>query len=100
VTTTKTSGPARIIDWLFRSRQTGRITIVQLPNWSLGLWLVTSLALRLADPSGGLRTALVVVSTLALLVWAADELLRGVNPFRRLLGAAVLVATAVSHLLR
>lgn len=26
-----------------------------------------------------------------LLVWAADEILRGVNPWRRCLGAAVLI---------
>jgi hypothetical protein len=31
-----------------------------------------------------------VIAGIALLIWAGDELLRGVNPFRRLLGAAVL----------
>jgi len=32
-----------------------------------------------------------VVATVALAVWAADEVVRGVNPFRRVLGTAVLL---------
>ena len=32
------------------------------------------------------------VGSVALVVWALDELLRGVNPFRRALGAVVLAA--------
>jgi hypothetical protein len=31
----------------------------------------------------------------ALVVWSLDELLRGANPFRRLMGAAVLTVQAV-----
>ncbi len=41
------------------------------------------------DPSGDLRTGLDVVGMAALAIWAVDEIVRGVNPFRRLLGAAV-----------
>jgi hypothetical protein len=44
----------------------------------------------LLDPSGGLRTGLDVIAAVALAVWAVDEILRGVNPFRRILGAVVL----------
>ena len=44
---------------------------------------------RLA-PGGSLGTGLDVIAAFALLVWAVEELVRGVNPFRRLLGAAVL----------
>jgi hypothetical protein len=43
-------------------------------------------------PSGAAGTALEVVATGALIWWAGDEILRGVNPWRRLLGGAVLVA--------
>lgn len=79
-----------MIDWLFRNRETGRITIAQLPNVPLGLFLAASLLRRLLDAEGGLDTALRVAAVGGLVWWAADELIRGVNPFRRLLGAVVL----------
>jgi hypothetical protein len=31
----------------------------------------------------------------ALIIWAGDELIRGVNPFRRMVGTVVLIAIAV-----
>ena len=78
------------LDWMFRSRKTGQITLVQLPNWSLTLWLLASGVMWLVHPQGWAQDALVVLSSAALALWAADELLRGVNPFRRLLGFASL----------
>jgi hypothetical protein len=42
-------------------------------------------------PAGDPGVALNVVFKGALLVWAVDEIFRGVNPWRRCLGAAVLV---------
>jgi hypothetical protein len=75
---------------MFRSRTTGRITLAQLPNWPLGLWLLTSLVMWLAHPQGWVRAVLVVLSSAALALWAGDEVLRGVNPFRRILGLATL----------
>jgi hypothetical protein len=89
-----------MIHWLFRNRRTGKITIVQLPNVPLAVFGVVWLLRRVAHPNGALDTALAVVGTIALVVWAGDELLRGVNPFRRLLGAAVLVALAVTLVLQ
>jgi hypothetical protein len=86
----------RFVDWMFRSRKTGRITIAQLPNWPLAIWLLASVAGRLAHPHGGTRVALKVVAAVALAVWAGDEVLRGVNPFRRLLGAVVLAGLVLS----
>ena len=44
----------------------------------------------LLDPSGDLRTGLDVIGIAALAIWAVDEIARGVNPFRRLLGCFVL----------
>jgi hypothetical protein len=41
-----------------------------------------------------------VVATVALLWWSIDEIVRGVNPFRRILGAVVLVAVVVGFFLR
>lgn len=79
-----------MIDWLFRDRATGRIVVAQWPNVALVVFLVARLADRLIDPS---TPALAVVGTVALLWWAGDELLRGVNPWRRILGAVVAVGT-------
>jgi hypothetical protein len=85
-----------VIDWLFRDRRTGRITIVQVPNVPLALFAIAWVVRRFAHPSGALDTALAVVATVALVVWAGGEILRGVNPWRRFLGGAVLLAEVVS----
>jgi hypothetical protein len=79
-----------VIDWLFRSRETGRITIAQFPNLPLAVFLGASIPRWLLDPAGRLGTGLTVIATGGLIWWAADELIRGVNPWRRLLGAGVL----------
>ena len=79
----------RLVNWLFRSRTTGHITVAQTPNWPLGVWLGAT-ALRWAtSPRGAAKTGLAVIGTGALLIWAADEVVRGVNPWRRILGATV-----------
>jgi hypothetical protein len=59
-------------------------------------FLLASVASRVFHPSGGATTFLHVLGVVALLVWALDEIVRGVNPFRRLLGGAVLVATVAT----
>jgi len=84
-----------LVDWLFRDRSTGRIVIAQWPNVSLGIFLVASVVRRLADPAGTAGTFVAVIAAGALLWWAADEVVRGVNPWRRLLGAVVGGATLV-----
>lgn len=81
---------ASIVGWWFRSRETGRITVAQLPNLSLGIYLVAWATRKILAPTGTLDTVLAVVAGVALVWWALDELLRGVNPFRRVLGGAVL----------
>jgi hypothetical protein len=35
---------------MFRSRTTGRITLAQLPNWLLAVWLLASAVLWLGHP--------------------------------------------------
>jgi hypothetical protein len=86
-----------VIDWLFRDRHTGRITIVQAPNLALWLFIAAAVLRSLLDPSGGLRTALDVLATAALVWWAVDEVVRGVNPWRRLLGGAVLAGQVLKY---
>jgi hypothetical protein len=85
-----------MIDWMFRSRTTGRITIAQIPNLSLALFLATSIATWLLEPAGAVNTGLLAVRICALIWWAVDELVRGVNPWRRILGGGVLVWQLIS----
>jgi hypothetical protein len=88
-----------ILDWMFRNRATGEITIVQRPNLVLTVFLIAS-AVGLALPrAGAAHVALDLVSMASLLWWAVDELTRGVNPFRRFLGAGTLIYEATRVLL-
>ena len=86
----------QLVEWLFRNRTTGRITVVQLPNVPLLAGIGVTAARWIVDPAGLWRTGLEVAGTAAFGVWAADEVVRGVNPWRRLLGAGVLVGLVVS----
>jgi len=78
---------------MFLNRRTGRITVAQWPNISLSAFLAASIATRIAHPAGTAGTVLRAATIAALAVWAIDEMIRGVNPFRRLLGLAILAAT-------
>lgn len=94
-------GPGRLergIGWLFRSRTTGRITIAQFPNAALALFLIVSVLRWLLSPAGQFATALRVIADGGLIWWAIDELIRGVNPWRRLLGGGVLAGKIVQYL--
>jgi hypothetical protein len=91
-------GARSLFEWLFRNRTNGRITIAQFPNVALGVFLVAAALRRLLDPAGRSAAALDVLATGGLIWWAVDELIRGVNPWRRLLGSAVLAGQAVRHL--
>ena len=73
-----------LVDWCLRARDTDRIAIIQFPN--IRLWVFfTTVALRVVT-SGSPRTALDWIGAIALGTWAMDEVIRGVNPWRRLLG--------------
>jgi hypothetical protein len=94
---TERSGLAgRAFRWLFVSRSSGRVTVAQWPNAPLWLFIVLSAVSRIFHPSGDTATFLRVAAVATLVVWALDELVRGVNPFRRFLGLAVLAATVVN----
>lgn len=90
----------RVLSWFFRNRRTGATTVAQAPN--LVLWIViAAAALRWIWPSAGtFSTAMTVVVTGGLLIWAADEIVRGVNPWRRCLGAVVAAYEIAAVLLR
>ena len=74
---------------MFRSRATGKITIGQTANLEQKIFSVATLVGVLL-PASRLRTGVGVVAVLALVVWAIDEMARGVNPFRRILGGVAL----------
>lgn len=84
---------ARTADWLFRDRTTGAVVIAQVPNVALLVWLAATVVGLVA--SGTAHDVVGWIGTGALCFWAAQELVDGVNPFRHLLGAAVLGATVV-----
>ncbi|HVB91590.1 MAG TPA: hypothetical protein VND70_05765 [Acidimicrobiales bacterium] len=69
------------------------MTVAQWPNVSLSIFIVLSVVLHFLQPRGGTETVLRVLADVAILVWAVDELVRGVNPFRRILGLVVIGAT-------
>jgi hypothetical protein len=84
--------PARALslDWWVRDRH-GKLVLAQWPNPALWVWLV-SMVIGATGVLGEARAdTLAAVGQGALIVWAVDELVRGANPFRRLLGVAVLV---------
>jgi hypothetical protein len=90
-----TLGAARsALDWMFRDRKTGRIVIAQFPNIPLAAWILATAGRWLTH--GTANTVLTVAATVALTFWAADEIIRGVNPWRRFLGAVVLGGLIVS----
>ena len=77
------------MDWMFRSRETGKITIGQSANLEQKIFSGATLVGVLLPPSK-VRTGVGVVAVCALFVWGVDEIARGVNPFRRILGVATL----------
>jgi hypothetical protein len=80
----------RFFLWFFQNRETGAITIAQAPNLSLWIVIVAGALIWLWHPPDRLDVALEVIFKGALFVWAVDEVLRGINPWRRCLGVAVL----------
>lgn len=81
--------------WLFVNRRTGRITVAQWPNLPLGIYLVGALVSLMLHPTGSAGSLVTWGTRFALAVWSALEIGGGVNPFRRILGAAVLASIAV-----
>lgn len=73
---------------MFRDRGTGRITVAQFPNVSLGLFLATVVVGQVTDDDDVIGVAARWTGTAALGWWAMAELRSGVNPWRRLLGLA------------
>jgi hypothetical protein len=92
---------ASVFNWLFRNRETGEITIGQFPNLALGIFFVTFGVREVLSNDSDVSKLAGWLGLAALGWWAIDEVLRGVNPWRRGLGVAgcaFVVAGAVSML--
>lgn len=70
--------------------------VAQWPNPAICVWFIANVLGR-AEWFGDVGSlALMNISHGALIVWAADELFRGTNPFRQLLGTVVLVIQLIA----
>jgi hypothetical protein len=74
----------------------GRLALASKPNIPLITWFVSLLLVKML-PDGSWQTAASLISFGALFTWAWLEIFHGVNYFRRILGAAVLVVTVLSR---
>src|SRR3954447_21772914 len=90
-TTSQYSGISRF----FRSPETGKLVVVQMPNIPLWVFLAATATRLVFHPAGTLDMIVSVVGTASLVVWAALEIIRGESPFRRVLGAVVIIALVV-----
>jgi hypothetical protein len=72
----------------------GKIVIWQSPNLLLYGWIVFKVVAMLLN-GGQLKTGFEHLSTAILFTWAFFELTKGVNYFRKALGAAVLAITTL-----
>ncbi|WP_394769699.1 hypothetical protein [Lacisediminihabitans sp.] len=81
-------------DWWFRNRETGRITLGQSPNLPIKIFAATT-AVGVLVPRGPARAASAELAVGVLAWWAIDEIVRGVNPYRRLLGVGTLASLAL-----
>lgn len=94
--TKQSSGLSRF----FRNPETGEIVVAQPPNPPLLVWLLATLVRVVLSPGGWMGTALSVLATVSIVIWAVLEIVRGDSPFRRVLGGVVLAFVALGLLLR
>ncbi|GAA4399574.1 hypothetical protein GCM10023168_07140 [Fodinibacter luteus] len=83
------------VGWALLSRESGEVVVWQAPNLPSLLSQAAAVATVVAPRGSRLRSAAGLATVVASTWWGTDELARGVNPFRRSLGAAALVVTAV-----
>jgi hypothetical protein len=82
--------------WWFTNRETGALTVAQWPNLALLVWGAAELVSVLLNGHPDASATAGDIAKGALIVWALDEMVRGVNPWRRLLGMIVLAGTVLS----
>lgn len=83
--------------WVCRNRTTGKIILAQFPNKPLWVFIIATATQLVLHSSGVVATVGEIVGAVALSVWAILEIGWGVSPFRRMLGAVVLVGETIVH---
>lgn len=86
----------RVFDWAFRSRVDGRIVMGQPPNLTIGVVTVAAVLAVVLPSRAAAASGTIAFGALAW--WAFDELLHGVNPFRRAVGALALIGLVPASL--
>ncbi|MEO8265145.1 MAG: hypothetical protein ABI706_06485 [Ilumatobacteraceae bacterium] len=66
-----------------------------MPNVALWVFIATVVLRRVVPANGTLHSTLDGIGVAALAWWALDEVFRGVNPWRRLLGGAGCLAVVI-----
>lgn len=77
--------------WFFEDRDTGKIVIAQTPNLPLIIFGIAWVMEALLHVTGMIGLAVFIVKVASLTIWAFDEIVRGVNPWRRCLGACAII---------
>ena len=85
----------RFVEWAFRDRASGRLVVGQWPNPPLWIFALAQALAWLLGPQSRIGGWAQIASWIVLVIWAADEVIRGVNPWRRGLGGAVLIGMLV-----
>lgn len=73
-----------------------KLVITQTPNAPIIVWFITVVINKFLS-GGFVQQILSVVGTISITVWATLEIISGVNLFRRILGAVVLVFIVYSR---
>lgn len=76
--------------WFFEDRTTGRIVIAQAPNLWLWLFIAAFAASYVVTTVGSVNVIVRIVEYGGFAIWAVDEVVRGVNPWRKLIGVATI----------
>jgi hypothetical protein len=79
----------------FRNPATGDVVVFQPPNAPLWVFLAATAVRLLFQPHGTVGTAVSILGTVSLVVWAGWEVARGDSPFRRAVGVLVLLAVVI-----
>ncbi len=80
---------------LFKDKD-GRVVLFQKPNVPIIVWAISMVITRLSH--GTVQARFQLLAFIALATWAVMEMLWGVNTFRRILGAVVLLAIVAGKL--
>jgi hypothetical protein len=84
------------LGWAVTSRESGEVVVWQAPNLPALVSTAGAVLTAVAPRGSGLQRGAAVATALVSTWWGVDELARGVNPFRRALGAGGLAAVAAA----